>query len=60
MANQKILDLLGDKAELLLNHQCKTIDKSNIHLPSPTHVDDQWINSRHYDEGYCTNSRSGF
>jgi len=45
MANQKILDLLGDKAELLLNHQCKTIDKSTIHLPSPTHVDDQWINS---------------
>ena len=45
MANQKILDLLGDKAELLLNHQCKTIDKSTIHLPSSTHVDDIWINS---------------
>jgi fructose-bisphosphate aldolase, class I len=45
MANQKILDLLGDKAEMLLNHQCKTIDKSTIHVPSPTHVDDVWINS---------------
>lgn len=45
MANQNILKLLGDKAEFLLNHQCKTIDKSTIHLPSPTHVDDQWINS---------------
>jgi class I fructose-bisphosphate aldolase len=45
MANQKILELLKDKAEFLLNHQCKTIDKSTIHLPSPTHVDDQWINS---------------
>jgi class I fructose-bisphosphate aldolase len=45
MANQKISDLLGDKAELLLNHQCKTIDKSSIHLPSATHVDDIWINS---------------
>ncbi|MBA4139318.1 MAG: class I fructose-bisphosphate aldolase [Segetibacter sp.] len=45
MANQNILKILGDKAELLLNHQCKTIDKSTIHLPSPTHVDDQWINS---------------
>ncbi len=45
MANQNILKILGDKAELLLNHQCKTIDKSTIHPPSPTHVDDQWINS---------------
>jgi fructose-bisphosphate aldolase, class I len=45
MANQKTLELLGDKAEMLLNHQCKTIDKSTIHVPSPTHVDDIWINS---------------
>ncbi len=45
MANQKILEILKDKAEFLLNHQCKTIDKSSIHLPSPTHIDDQWINS---------------
>jgi fructose-bisphosphate aldolase, class I len=45
MANQKTLELLGDKAEMLLNHQCKTIDKSTIHVPSPTHIDDIWINS---------------
>ena len=45
MANQQILKLLGDKAESLLNHTCKTIDKATIHVPSPTHVDDQWINS---------------
>jgi fructose-bisphosphate aldolase, class I len=45
MANQKTLELLGNKAEMLLSHQCKTIDKSTIHLPSPTHVDDIWINS---------------
>ena len=45
MANQQILNLLGSKAESLLNHTCKTIDKSTIHAPSPTHVDDQWINS---------------
>jgi class I fructose-bisphosphate aldolase len=42
---QKIAELLGDKAEYLLNHTCKTIPKADIHLPSPTHVDDQWINS---------------
>ena len=42
---QKIAELLGDKAEYLLNHTCTTIPKADIHLPSPTHVDDQWINS---------------
>ena len=41
----KITDLLADKAEYLLGHTCKTIDKSTLHLPSPTHVDDIWINS---------------
>ncbi len=41
----KITELLGDKAEYLLSHTCKTIDKSSLHLPSPTHVDDIWINS---------------
>jgi len=45
MANQKIVDLLGDKASYLLDHECKTIDKNTIHLPSASHVDDIWINS---------------
>jgi class I fructose-bisphosphate aldolase len=45
MANQKILDIIGDKAEYLLNHECKTIDKSTIHLPSPNHVEEVWVNS---------------
>ena len=38
-------ELLGDKAEYLLTHSCKTIDKSLLHLPSPTHIDDVWVNS---------------
>ena len=42
MASKKILELLGDKADDLLNHQCKTIDKSTITLPSPNHVDEIW------------------
>jgi class I fructose-bisphosphate aldolase len=42
---QKIVELLGDKAEYLLNHTCTTIDKSTLHLPSATHVDDIWVNS---------------
>src|SRR6476660_4688343 len=45
MANSKIIELLGDKAEFLLGHECKSIDKASISLPSPNHVDPQWINS---------------
>lgn len=45
MPNQKIISLLGDKAAYLLEHQCGTIDKSTLSLPSPTHLDDIWINS---------------
>jgi fructose-bisphosphate aldolase, class I len=42
---QKITELLGDQAEYLLNHTSTTIPKSTIFLPSPNHVDEQWINS---------------
>lgn len=42
MSSKKIYDLLGDKAEYYLNHTCKTIDKSLIHAPSPTTIEDIW------------------
>ena len=42
MANKKIVDLLGEQAGSLLNHVCKTVDKSLLHLPSPDHVDMNW------------------
>src|SRR5690242_9292753 len=45
MASKKILDILGDKAEYLLSHQCKTVDKSTLTLPAPSHVDDIWVHS---------------
>jgi len=45
MAKQIITDLLGDKASYLLDHQCTAIDKSTLTLPSPSHLDDVWINS---------------
>lgn len=45
MANQIISDLLGDKGSYLLDHKCTTIDKSTLTLPSPTHIDDVWMNS---------------
>lgn len=33
MANKKIAELLGDQADSLLNHECKTISKKEISLP---------------------------
>jgi class I fructose-bisphosphate aldolase len=45
MAKNNITELLGDQAEYLLNHTCKTIDKDTLHLPSADHVDKIWINS---------------
>lgn len=45
MSHSKIISLLGDKSDYLLNHTCKTIDKSLIHVPSPSFLDDVWVNS---------------
>lgn len=42
MANQKILDILADKAEYYLDFQSKTFDKSQLHAPSPRHLDQVW------------------
>jgi class I fructose-bisphosphate aldolase len=42
MANKKIVELLGDQADSLLNHECKTISKKEISLPGSNHVDDIW------------------
>lgn len=39
MANKKIVDLLGNQAEHLLNHTCKTISKELIHLPGTDFVE---------------------
>ena len=44
MASKKIADILGDKAESLMNHKCK-IDKSTLTLPSPTYIDDIFVQS---------------
>lgn len=35
----KIIQLLGDKADYLLNHQCKTISKEVLHQPGSDYVD---------------------
>ncbi len=45
MTHSDIINLLGDKADSLLNHKCQTIDKSLIHIPSPETVDKLWIDT---------------
>lgn len=41
----KIEQILGDSASYLLDHTCKTIDKSLIHAPSPSIIEDVWVDS---------------
>ncbi|MFQ5750241.1 MAG: fructose-bisphosphate aldolase, partial [Planctomycetota bacterium] len=38
-ALERIETLLGDQAESLLNHTCKTIPKDRLHLPGPDFLD---------------------
>ncbi len=46
MSLQNITDLLGEeKANYLLSHECKTIDKKMIHLPSGDFVDKVFADS---------------
>ena len=42
MAQQKITDLLGEKADSLLNHQCKGITKEQITLPGSDNINEVW------------------
>lgn len=43
--NSKIAELLGDKAEYYLAHECKTIDKKIIYAPGADIVDRVWMDS---------------
>ncbi|MCX8020020.1 MAG: class I fructose-bisphosphate aldolase [Chitinophagaceae bacterium] len=45
MANSKIEQLLGAKAEYYLQHTCTTITKDLLHLPGPDFVDRIWSQS---------------
>ncbi len=44
MASKKIEEILGNKAEELLNYKCK-IHKSTLTLPSPSYIDDIFVQS---------------
>ncbi|MBT4339372.1 MAG: class I fructose-bisphosphate aldolase [Bacteroidetes bacterium] len=41
----EIVKLLGEKADYLLNYNNVAISKDNLHLPSPTFVDDIWMST---------------
>ncbi|MCD8043939.1 MAG: class I fructose-bisphosphate aldolase [Tannerellaceae bacterium] len=45
MDTSTIISLLGNESEYYLNHRCKTIDKSLITYPSPTIIDEIWMQS---------------
>ena len=45
MSYDRIVELLGSEAESLLNHRCEGIPASAIHQPSPTFVDDIFLQS---------------
>lgn len=45
MSSAKITELLGNDAEKLLNHTCKTITKDQLHLPSPSTIEDTWLST---------------
>lgn len=39
MVESKVMDILGEKVESLLQHECKTIGKDLLHLPGPDFVE---------------------
>jgi len=45
MPSQHIIHLLGSEADDLLNHQCQTIDKAHLHVPSPDFIDKVFVGS---------------
>jgi class I fructose-bisphosphate aldolase len=45
MSYQKIVSLLGQDADSLLNHKCNTISKDLLALPNPNFVDQVFINT---------------
>lgn len=45
MANQTIIDLLGNEAAYYLDHKCTTISKDDLYAPSKKTVEEVWVNS---------------
>lgn len=45
MAHNKIIELLGDKADYLLSHKSKTVTRDLLHLPGPDFVERVYYHS---------------
>ena len=45
MSYNKIVNWLGDEADFLLKHECKTISKDAIRNPTPSYVEDSFVGS---------------
>lgn len=45
MKIDEIVKLLGNEADYLLNHECKTVPKEMLHLPGPDFVDRVYVHS---------------
>src|SRR5215216_3480060 len=45
MTNTTTSALLGDKAAYYLEHSSKTFDRAILHMPSPAHVEEIWLQS---------------
>lgn len=43
--SDKIVELLGEEADYLLNHKCQTVPREQLHLPGPDFVDRVVANS---------------
>jgi len=45
MSYNKIVELLGNEANALLQHECKTISKTHLHVPNPEFINDVFVPS---------------
>jgi class I fructose-bisphosphate aldolase len=55
--NKKIVELLGGDAESLLKHECKTVCKSQLHLPGPDFVDRVFAQTDRHQQVLCSLQR---
>ena len=55
--NPKIVELLGDSAKGLLEHQCTTVPKEKLHLPGPDFVDRVFVQTDRNPQVLCSLSR---
>lgn len=55
--NPKTVELLGDSAKSLLEHQCTTVSKEKLHLPGPDFVDRVFVQTDRNPQVLCSLNR---